>query len=302
MIFGINLVNIVGMILVKVESWKIQDAGGVGDLLKGISVTGLKKFAMIVKRMGNKSKLAHKIISYFPDHMYYFEPFFGAGGLFFNKPKCKYNYLNDLDSEVYNLFMVIKDNADEFKKQWEQIPIHQDLFRYWKINKETDPVKKAIRFVFLSNISLYAQGQTFRTRLGANNDSKILKGNLIKGVQFIQDVMFYNMDFRDFLNAFRESIATQKDRVFIYNDPPYLDVDNNYPEGFKEKDLVDLFDILEGLECKWAVSEFENNKVLDLAQQRGLQVITVGERRSINNRNVEILIINYNLKPKGLFY
>ena len=33
----------------------------------------------------------------------YIEPFFGAGGMFFNKRKAKYNVLNDLDSEIFNL-------------------------------------------------------------------------------------------------------------------------------------------------------------------------------------------------------
>ena len=35
---------------------------------------------MILRRLGNKKKLAHKIIEYFPDHKIYIEPFFGAGG------------------------------------------------------------------------------------------------------------------------------------------------------------------------------------------------------------------------------
>lgn len=256
---------------------------------------------MIVKRIGNKSKLARKIISYFPEHTYYLEPFFGAGGLFFNKPKCKCNYLNDIDSEVFNLFMVIKENADEFKRQWEQIPIHQDLFNFWKNNEETDPIKKAIRFVFLSNLSLYSKRGTFRTRLGGNNDSEILKGDLEKGVQFIQDVYFYNMDFRDFLSSFKRTISVQKDKTFIYNDPPYLSTTHNYAEGFKEEDFVDLLNILREIGCKWAISEFENDKVLDLVQQRGLRVIPIGERKSLHARSVEILITNYELKPKGLF-
>lgn len=46
---------------------------------------------MILRRLGNKSKLAAKIIPYFPAHKIYIEPFFGAGGMFFNKPKAKYN-------------------------------------------------------------------------------------------------------------------------------------------------------------------------------------------------------------------
>jgi len=50
---------------------------------------------MILRRLGNKSKIAHEIQKYFPAHEIYIEPFFGAGGMFFNKPKAKYNIIND---------------------------------------------------------------------------------------------------------------------------------------------------------------------------------------------------------------
>ena len=61
---------------------------------------------MILRRLGNKAKIAAKIQAYFPQHDLYIEPFFGAGGMFFNKPKAKYNIVNDLDSDVFNLFQV----------------------------------------------------------------------------------------------------------------------------------------------------------------------------------------------------
>ena len=68
---------------------------------------------MILRRLGNKSKLAVKIQQYFPKHKLYIEPFFGAGGMFFHKPKAKYNILNDLDSDVFNLFQVVTLRKNE---------------------------------------------------------------------------------------------------------------------------------------------------------------------------------------------
>ena len=76
---------------------------------------------MILRRLGNKSKIAEDIITYFPDHKIYVEPFFGAGGMFFNKRKAKYNIVNDLDCEVVNLFQVIQKDKigfEEVKKSW----------------------------------------------------------------------------------------------------------------------------------------------------------------------------------------
>lgn len=41
---------------------------------------------MVLRRLGNKAKIAGKIAEHLPPHKIYIEPFFGAGGMFFNKP------------------------------------------------------------------------------------------------------------------------------------------------------------------------------------------------------------------------
>ena len=269
---------------------------------------------MIVKRMGNKSKLAHKIISYFPDHIYYFEPFFGAGGLFFNKPKCKYNYLNDLDSEIYNLFMLLRDseNLEKIKEYWKHVPAHQDLYKFWKKHKELGSVERAVRFLFLSNFAYLGKQGSFRSRLGDNTYQIILQR--LTEINF-NNVLFYNMDFRKFLKCFLEQLDLEGkpykkeknknyiENTFIYADPPYLDSSNDYKNGdFKKDDFLDLLKILNRMGCKFAVSEFDNPWVIEQAHKQGLFIQEICERKNINNRRIEILIMNYNLKPKGLFY
>src|SRR6266496_430535 len=102
---------------------------------------------MILRRLGNKSKMAKTIVPYFPKHSIYIEPFFGAGGMFFNKPKVKYNIVNDLDGDVFNLFQIVTNRKDELIEQFEIMPIHSDLLAYWKENKEPEPLRRALRFL-----------------------------------------------------------------------------------------------------------------------------------------------------------
>ena len=90
---------------------------------------------MILRRLGNKKKIAKEIQAHFPPHKIYIEPFFGAGGMFFNKPKVKHNFLNDLDSDVFNLFQVVCDRKEEFMQMFENMPVHNDLFKYWVENE-----------------------------------------------------------------------------------------------------------------------------------------------------------------------
>ena len=62
----------------------------------------------LLKYPGAKWRLAPWIISHFPDHHSYLEPFFGSGAVLFNKPKSNIETVNDLDDEVINFFECIR--------------------------------------------------------------------------------------------------------------------------------------------------------------------------------------------------
>ena len=253
---------------------------------------------MILRRLGNKSKLANKIQGYFPEHSIFIEPFFGAGGMFFNKSKVKHNFLNDLDSDVFNLFQVISNRKQEFMDMFENMPLHNDLFKYWMDHQENDPVKKAIRFVLLSNFSLYGTMSTLR--FGCDNPKKKVYENIDATVDYIKGVQFTNCDFRKMFKSISLN-EKEKSSTFIYCDPPYINTTNNYSDSFTEKDTNDLFETLIATNMKFAISEFNNEIITDLARKHKLQVIIIGERNCIKARRSEILVTNYENKQKSLF-
>ena len=220
---------------------------------------------MILRRLGNKKKIAHKIIEHFPDHKIYIEPFFGAGGLFFQKPKVKYNIVNDLDSDVFNLFQVVMNQKEELEKAFYIMPIHSDLLDYWKKNEETEPIKKALRFLFLSNFTYLGKQDTMRSN--PDNSKKILLSKMKHTFDSIHDVQFFNKDFRKFLSGL--SIDQEKrilsDQTLIYTDPPYINSVDTYSDSdtWIEKDSIDLFDCIKETRCKYAMSEFDNHFIID---------------------------------------
>lgn len=238
-----------------------------------------------------------KIQQYFPKHKIYIEPFFGAGGMFFNKHKAKYNIVNDLDSDVFNLFQVVMNNKDELIEAFTIMPIHTDLHEYWKINKENEPIKKALRFLFLSNFSFLGTGNSLNFCI--EKPKQIIQNNIDAVFNKLQDVMFMNCDFREMqknLNKFE----LHKEDYFWYADPPYLETLDNYSSSFAEQDAFDLFEMLTGTGCRFAYSEFNHPFILEQAEKRGLNVITIGERQNMKNRRTEILVTNYK-KPLSLF-
>lgn len=254
---------------------------------------------MILNRLGNKTELAPKIISYFPKHDIYIEPFFGAGGMFFNKPRAKYNFLNDLDNDVYNLFRQLLDNKTELVEKLILTPITETQFKEWgKGKREEDDMMNAIRFLIISNFGLYGKSSTLR--IGAVSPKAVILREIEKTFKAISNVYFFNSDFRKVFN--KCDYKSNKAKTFCYCDPPYLDTDDNYSASFKHEDSEDLFNTLQDADIRWAMSEFDHPFILEQAEKRGLNVHYLGERKNLHNRRMEILVTNYEITQQQLLF
>lgn len=248
---------------------------------------------MILTRLGSKKSIAMDIYNHFPEHKMRIDLFFGAGGAFFNMPKAKYNILNDFDDDVTNLFLVVQNQKKELTRAIELLPISQSLVKYWKNNKESDPLKKAIRFLLLSNFTYLGKGDTLR--LGLDNTKKILLHNIDPTFEALQDVKITTNDFREVLPkiSFSEKVLSKNDS-FILLDPIYLDTEHYYnvPE-WTVNDTLDCFNIMQTSGIKSGLCEFDHPLIVEEAKKRNLNIIPIKERRNIKNRRKEIFITNY---------
>lgn len=245
----------------------------------------------LLRRLGGKAAVMKDLLPHFPKHDVFIEPFFGAGGCFFNKPRARINLLNDNDSEVFNLWMVVKERREDFRRELEMAPVHMDLWNHWKRVVPEDPVMKAVRFVFFSNFGYMGKPDTLH--LNCCYPKRVALEGVEAAFAALEGTKFANMDFRKFLGGITFRSLGEVSAVFIYNDPPYLGTENNYEGSFTEKDSRDLIEANIKTGCRFAMSEFDNPVILDLAREYGLNVITIGERKNMKNRRVEILLTNY---------
>jgi len=261
---------------------------------------------MILRRLGRKTKLAPLIIQHFPKHEIYIEPFFGAGGLFFNKPLAKYNFLNDNDCDVFNLYRLFQEQPEELQRQYNLMPLDANLLAYWRKNPPETDMQRALFFLLHSNTTFMGNGETLQ--LTADNDKAMFNSYFEKTFTWLKECKISNKDYKDFLKSMscratdsstKNREVREKARAFIYADPPYLNTTNNYKNGFSEADTHEMFEFLIDYGLHFAVSEFKNPIVLDMAKEYGLHVIDICERRTLSSRNTEILIMNYDYKTES---
>lgn len=114
----------------------------------------------ILKYPGGKWRIADWIISHFPDHKVYLEPFFGSGAVFFRKKPAYIETINDRNGSIVNLFRVCREYPRELSEMIRMTPFARDEFIVCA-ESCSDPIEAARR-------TLVRYHQSF----GTSNSSK----------------------------------------------------------------------------------------------------------------------------------
>ena len=77
---------------------------------------------------GSKWRLADWIVSFFPEHVTYLEPYFGSGAVLFSKNRSQIETINDIDGEMINLFTMIREQPDELIRLIELTPFSREEY------------------------------------------------------------------------------------------------------------------------------------------------------------------------------
>lgn len=180
----------------------------------------------IVKYPGGKWALADWIISFFPKHHSYLEPFFGSGAILFNKPRSRIETVNDLDGNVVNLFRWIKDNPEKLAHEIYFTPYSRSVYDEAFRAVPEDSLQKAVNFYIRLNM-----GHGFRTngektgwkndvqgreRSYASQDWRNLPNKIVQAAERLRGVQIENRPAAELIPRFNY------ENVLIYCDPPYM--------------------------------------------------------------------------------
>ncbi len=98
---------------------------------------------------GGKWMIAKWIISHFPPHRIYVEPYGGAGSVLLRKEPCYSEIYNDIDDEVVNLFRILRERGADLKEALRLTPYSREEYKL-AMEPAEDPLESARRLVIRS--------------------------------------------------------------------------------------------------------------------------------------------------------
>ena len=268
----------------------------------------------VVKWVGGKRQLLPQIRKLLPNRFStYFEPFVGGGAVLFDlQPKKA--IINDYNSELINVYNVIKDDLDslllDLKKH-----INSSEYFYQIRALDRDPkfysnmtsVERASRILYLNKTCFNGlfrvnQAGEFNAPFGSYKNPNIINEITLRAVSDYfnkNDIKFLNGDFESSLKGIRKG-------AFVYFDPPYdpLSSSSNFTGytqgGFNREDQLRLKNLCDKLDKKGVKFLLSNSSTEFIKESyKNYEIINVKARRAINSNGdsrgeiSEVLVRNY---------
>lgn len=121
----------------------------------------------LIKYPGSKWSIANWILSFFPEHRSYVEPFLGSGAVFFKKERSPIETINDRDDEVVCFFEQVKSDPEKLAHEIYFTPYARTVYQR-AYEKPKNRLETAVNFCTRLNM-----GHGFRTtgeRVGWKSD------------------------------------------------------------------------------------------------------------------------------------
>ena len=193
---------------------------------------------------GSKKRVLNDMLELFDNtKSNYIECFLGSGvvliNLLNNSNTLAYKnyYVNDINPYIINFYIELKNNCkkliknvEDLANEYNNLNICEQEKMYYEIRDTFNGIKKysikqTTYFYFLMKTcfnGVYRENKykKFNVPFGRKEKINIDAENLEEISRLIQNVSFYNMDYKQFINEMKKNNIINDS--FIYCDPPYL--------------------------------------------------------------------------------
>lgn len=181
----------------------------------------------VLRYHGGKFRLAEWVLSFFPRHACYVEPFGGAASVLLQKPRVGAECYNDLDQSIVNIFRILRDQdtAIELQRRVALTPFARAEFE-WSYEPPVDELDAAHKLIVRSFMGHGSDSATRSCRTGFR--SKLTEGRGLPSYEWAtwaDAIPTFTRRLRGVLIENRNAIEViermDAPNTLIYVDPPY---------------------------------------------------------------------------------
>lgn len=270
----------------------------------------------VLKWVGGKRQLLKEIRKHIPEKFStYYEPFLGGGAVLFELQPNR-AVVNDINEELINVYLVIKDHVEELIEELKKHDKENSREYYYEIrsldrNKDKynqlSNVQRASRIIYLNKtcynglFRVNSQGQ-FNVPYGRYKNPDIVNEVTLRAVSnYFNET---NITFK--CGDFEEAVKDAREGSFVYLDPPYDPVSDTSSftsynmNGFDKEEQIRLKNLCDKLNkkgVKFLLSNSATDFILDLYKDYNITIVQAN--RAINSKANkrgkvdEVLVKNY---------
>ena len=268
-----------------------------------------------VKWAGGKRQLLGVLSGLMPEGSIksYCEPFVGGGAMLFHlQPSIA--YVNDINSELINVYSVIKNSVDELIIELSRFENKQEIFyevRSWDRDKfrysSLSDIQRAARIIFLNRTCFNGlfrvnNAGEFNSPFGYYRNPNIVNAPVLKAVSHYLNSAEIHLSSVDY----SEVLINLQKGTFVYLDPPYDPVSDSasftgYTKGgFSRNEQARLRECCDDLSrrgIKFMLSNSATDFIMDLYSEYNITVVKA--KRVVNSAGdkrgdvEEVVVRNY---------
>jgi DNA adenine methylase len=252
-----------------------------------------------LRRYGGKVYLAKWIISHFPEHETYIEPFAGSASVFFAKDPVQAEILNDIESRLITAFEKMRERPLELAALLWATPYAQ---KNWRDIASKSEIEKAALYI-ASTQQFYAGAthtSTFSVDAGHANKNKARVWadwfmRILPAAARLKDAQLLCEDAFTVIQRF-----SSLEKALWYVDPPYLGHEKEYRDSVSIQKLADALKTVAG---KVIVSGTDAEAIFyqGWRQERQSYVgrARTGAHKQVSKEYSEVLYLNFDSLSDG---
>jgi DNA adenine methylase len=231
---------------------------------------------------GGKSKLLQYILPLIPEHTCYCEPFAGGLAVLLSKKRSPVEVINDLNSDLVNFYRCARFHCEALDQELHFILNSRQEFNDFRVQKGLTDIQRAARWFYrnkncFGGCNLDSFGFSRKSGGGAMG-SRFSRTEAVCALnRRLDSVCIENLDWKRCCELY------DSPETFFFFDPPYTECDATMYDSWKEADVSDFAETIQGLQGKWVITFNDHPAIREVFKDCKIKAIT--RQKGINNKD-----------------